>query len=935
MKKKNINSAFLMIMLLLCVSFKTNGQEHYWHNSLFKLLKPDQLSKVKDLRGPDKFARKEEVRRLAINNINKHLEEVERLRALGKPEEDIRNYFNSVRKAAGTGSISGIIYESDGVTPIQNYISVWAFNEYGQYSGYALIFPNDNGIYVIAELSASNYYVKAEAQRYRNEYYDDATDWRNATLVPVTDGQETSSINFTLDSSEGEGAISGWVSSVDGTPLNDCYITAYDEDYNGANSSSTDENGEYVLDRLPSGGYKLRIHYGGSGNYVGEWYENSQSFETATIVTVTEPYTTKDINFILDLGGAIEGRVFDEAGEPVGAFNCYITAYDDDKNWVDSVQSDENGDFAISKLQTGIYRLRFEYYGQENYLDGWYDGAEDFENATPIVVTAPNSTENVDIALQAAGAISGSVFDYNGQPLAYCCVIAYDEHQDRVGGTQTGENGEYTILRLSTGRYKLFAEYLGNASIVGEEPANEWYDGEYEFEDAAFVEVTAPDSTENIDFSLRRGGSIEGCVYVPGGQLLSYSGFVDAYNLRGVQVSTGSILNDGRYFIAGLPTGDYKLRVRYNGEENYKDEWYNGKQNFETASPVSVTAPNMTPNIDFTLEYAGVLQGFVTNAEGNRLSEEDCLLQLYVYDANTGEYIDYNVNSFAGGYQFELLGRDYRLAAVSLYSNWMAKSDSLAAAYYENGTSFNDPNTQTISLSADTTHKLNDLVMEKVDGAISGTIYDGITGQPLTEGFYLVFAFDEDGYLVKASTYSESNAPITGEYQLCGLRPGNYYLLAVAGSDLFMDSLFQWYGGIGVNIDLETFMPKTAIPENASAVTVNEDLKSGIDFYFSIITLTSPNGGENWERGSSQNINWSSTGTLNNVKIEYSTNNGSTWRTIIDSTPNDGNYQWIVPNTPSTECLVRISDAVDSSIYDVSDAVFSITRNTASIVSLN
>ncbi len=91
------------------------------------------------------------------------------------------------------------------------------------------------------------------------------------------------------------------------------------------------------------------------------------------------------------------------------------------------------------------------------------------------------------------------------------------------------------------------------------------------------------------------------------------------------------------------------------------------------------------------------------------------------------------------------------------------------------------------------------------------------------------------------------------------------------------------------------------------------------------ITVTSPNGGETWPAGSSYNMTWTTTGTIANVKIEYSTNNGTAWTTIIASTPNDGSHPWLVPNTPSAACLVRVSDTSNAAIFDVSNAVFTIT----------
>jgi len=91
------------------------------------------------------------------------------------------------------------------------------------------------------------------------------------------------------------------------------------------------------------------------------------------------------------------------------------------------------------------------------------------------------------------------------------------------------------------------------------------------------------------------------------------------------------------------------------------------------------------------------------------------------------------------------------------------------------------------------------------------------------------------------------------------------------------------------------------------------------------IQVNTPNGGEDWLVGSQHNVTWSSS-NVTNVKIEYSTNNGSTWLNVVSSAPAaSGSYSWTIPNTPSTECLVRIRDVGNAAIFDVSDNTFSIS----------
>ncbi|MCU0286315.1 MAG: M12 family metallo-peptidase, partial [Acidobacteria bacterium] len=102
----------------------------------------------------------------------------------------------------------------------------------------------------------------------------------------------------------------------------------------------------------------------------------------------------------------------------------------------------------------------------------------------------------------------------------------------------------------------------------------------------------------------------------------------------------------------------------------------------------------------------------------------------------------------------------------------------------------------------------------------------------------------------------------------------------------------------------------------------------------SSITVISPNGGETWAAGSSQTVTWTSSGSITNVKIEYSTNNGSTWTTVISSTANDGSYSWTVPSVSSTQCKIRIKEAATGTPSDTSNAVFSIVSSSSPTITV-
>ena len=95
------------------------------------------------------------------------------------------------------------------------------------------------------------------------------------------------------------------------------------------------------------------------------------------------------------------------------------------------------------------------------------------------------------------------------------------------------------------------------------------------------------------------------------------------------------------------------------------------------------------------------------------------------------------------------------------------------------------------------------------------------------------------------------------------------------------------------------------------------------------VTVTSPNGGETWIIGSTHSITWNATDSIGvtGVRIEYTTNGGTTWLPITNMTSNQGTYSWIIPNAPTTTALVRVTTLYGSnSATDQSNAYFTIAK---------
>lgn len=100
------------------------------------------------------------------------------------------------------------------------------------------------------------------------------------------------------------------------------------------------------------------------------------------------------------------------------------------------------------------------------------------------------------------------------------------------------------------------------------------------------------------------------------------------------------------------------------------------------------------------------------------------------------------------------------------------------------------------------------------------------------------------------------------------------------------------------------------------------------------IALTQPDGGETWLVGSVKEIRWSSRGDIDEVSIDYSTDGGATWTSIVEGTENDGIFAWTVPDTPTSQARVRISDT-GGDASDTSAEDFAIVQPFITVLSPN
>lgn len=126
-----------------------------------------------------------------------------------------------------------------------------------------------------------------------------------------------------------------------------------------------------------------------------------------------------------------------------------------------------------------------------------------------------------------------------------------------------------------------------------------------------------------------------------------------------------------------------------------------------------------------------------------------------------------------------------------------------------------------------------------------------------------------------------------------------------------------------------------------SSVTSSVDDESNSNFTLSlsaggIITVGSPNGGENFVIGTSYLVSWTDNLT-ENVKIELSTNGGATYPTLL--TPSGGvsgsTWNWNTTGlSAAASCKIKIS-SVTSSVEDVSNGNFSLILSAGGTITIS
>lgn len=389
-------------------------------------------------------------------------------------------------------------------------------------------------------------------------------------------------------------SISGAVTAQNsGTPIEGLWVDAYDYSTGTlAGSAKTRSDGSYTITDMSNGSYRVHIPDSESSDYVGEYYNNTYDYDSAATVKVTSQ-NVSGINFALEKGGQISGKVDDSRGTPIKGLSVYAYDYSTgDKTGFAYTESD--GSYEIKLLHPGTYRVHVKA-GGANYLEEYYNNAYDYGSAVAVEVSAGQTTSGKNIVLK-----PGEVVIKSDGVITATFSRAMDPKTVNTstflvsGGTGYG-------LRTIAGR----VTYSGMTATFTPAETLDSTKGYRVMVTAGVKDLTGQPLQH--DYILT---SATNSIY--GKVIGKSSGMpVQGMNVYAVNNSAGTLSgpakteSDGSYVITDLTFGSYKVYTE--NSQNYLGKYYDNTYDSGSATAVQVTSAQQTSGTDFFLDQGEVV----------------------------------------------------------------------------------------------------------------------------------------------------------------------------------------------------------------------------------------------------------------------------------------------------------------------------------------
>ncbi len=454
------------------------------------------------------------------------------------------------------------------------------------------------------------------------------------------------------------------------------------------------------------------------------------------------------------------------------------------------------------------------------------------------------------------GGISGRVTDASGAGIQGIQVQAWGlDYYHYYGCAQTDVRGNYMLsgpyLNLATGNYKV-KFYKISLNYL-----SEWYNDKSDISTADPISVTSGGVTQNINAQLTSGKEMSGRVTNSSG-----------VGIEGIMVMVFKADNSdqtcsftetdaaGNYLVWGLPAGDLKVFF-YNNGKNYASEWYDDKNSFSTADPVTMPEGSDVSGINAQLSLGDCISGRVTNSSGAGVR----YVTAWVTDLDYNQ-LGWGRTDASGNYMVKgLTPGQYKLCCNHDFDGYFVE-------WYKDKRDFASADSVSVVAGSTTSH---------VDIQL-----DSVITSPTR-----VSAWQKGGaYAIKWQKQGEQNA-----YVKIQLLKGASTLVRSLAVKTENDGSFDWKVPDTVAVGSNYFVKVKTI----------DNLDSGSSDKFSIIVpaiiITAPASGTVWVKNAAKAITWNKLGMQDaNVMIQLYRGTAKALDITL-SAANSGSYDWFIPAT--------------------------------------
>ncbi len=471
---------------------------------------------------------------------------------------------------------------------------------------------NDHGICLINNIPKGEAIASAKKEPYGETLSE---------VFEPGDQDDPPAVEIILDEAA---SISGRVSYENGEPVTKRYVNSQNITPNDTlggsaqstySSTQTDEYGNYTLNHLGEGKYKLSVQVADEGGGFGN--------EAEKIVSLSAGEDKSGIDFVLkeiETNEEVKGKVVNENDEPMEGIRVFVSVsfakdQTSEVGKMGSDNTDENGEFFIKNLAKGnsIYVIvdanGYEKYSERKNMDGKY----------------------LTIQMKPTGEIKGIVIAKDSQQPIAGSEVVFEDIYGTVRRTTTDEQGRFGYDNLDHGVYEISAKAENFARS-----------------DLRKIEVKSGKAGEDIVFELEAGHEIAGTILGPKGNpisgaqlgLLSKMKNPNSRRLGVLEpvIYEGAVQSDtqGHFTIINIASAGDMLMISH---PDYAPQQFSIK-------------PEMFGRNDITIQmtHGGGIEGKVVGNDGIPLNGETILAinypeNLYCYQTKTNEQGEYRIEN--------------------------------------------------------------------------------------------------------------------------------------------------------------------------------------------------------------------------------------------------------------------------------------------------